>query len=291
MIVAKVSGMTYAEFMQKRIFEPLGMKSTHINDAVRLVPDRASGYVYRDGRLGNGVRISPAAHARGDVGIRTTALDLVKWDVALNGTQLLRKVSLDEMFKFAKLTDGSTVPAGLGLFLNPMRGHHVIQHGGAFRTGYNSTLNRYPEEGLTVIVLTNLFRAGANDLGHMIAGYYDPDFRSLSFRRPVDDPKPERTLALRSMLSSLSEGKTDLENTSPSFPYRFYEASDWTAFVKDQKPLKFIGCDAISDRKLDMFGQRAAQICFYGASGSKNSFVSFVFDEKGSVLYAEPYEY
>jgi len=149
MVIEKVSGKPYAQFMQERVFNRLGMTSTHINDAFKIVPERASGYIFRGGILSNGVRISPAAEARGDVGIRTTALDLAKWDAAMNDTRLLKQSSLDAMFAPARLNNGSTAPSGLGWMLFPVRGHSVAFHGGGFRTGFNSTINRYLDDQLT----------------------------------------------------------------------------------------------------------------------------------------------
>jgi len=70
--------------------------------------------------------------------------------------------------------------SGLGWWVNPIRGRAAATHGGAFRTGFNSTINRYLEDKLTIIVLTNLFRAGANDAGHIIAGFYNPAFHPMA---------------------------------------------------------------------------------------------------------------
>ncbi len=64
MLIEKVSGVPYAEFMRTRVFEPLGMTRTMINDASKVVPQRASGYRIENGVLARGRRISPAAEAR-----------------------------------------------------------------------------------------------------------------------------------------------------------------------------------------------------------------------------------
>ena len=291
MIISKVSGMPYAEFMRRRIFEPLGMTSTHINDATRIVTNRASGYAYRNNTLQNGVRISPAAHARADVGIRTTALDLVKWDAALNDERLLSRSSLNVMFSPTKLSNGDRVPSGLGWFLYPMRGHEVRQHGGGFRTGFNTTINRYPDAKLTIVLLTNLFRAGANDLGHKIAGFYIPEFRPLISRSARSDMKPGRTVAMRRLLDSLRSRAEHAEGVAKNFPYRFYVESDWTDLLDGATSFKFIDCDDLNRRGVTFFGSRMSEICYYRLSENQERFVSFLFDEDGKVALINPYEY
>ena len=291
MIISKVSGMSYAEFMRKRIFEPLGMTGTHVNDAMRIVPNRASGYVYRDGTLKNGVRISPAAHARADVGIRTTARDLVKWDAALNDDRLLTSSSLNVMFSPTNLSNGDSVPSGLGWFLYPMRGHEVIQHGGGFRTGFNSTINRYPEAKLTIILLTNLFRAGANDLGHKIAGFYFPEFRPLDSRVKRPDPKPDRTVELRNLIDSVRTLRENVPGLAQTFPYRFYVAGDWNELLDGTTAFTFIDCDELAGRRMIFFGSRMSEICYYRLSEKQSRFVSFLFDHEGKVALINPYEY
>jgi CubicO group peptidase (beta-lactamase class C family) len=292
LIISKVTGASYADFLQKRIFDPLQMRSTHVIDANRIVPHRASGYIVRDGRLTNGVLISPAAHARADVGIRTTAKDLVRWSNALDDTRLLKPGSLREMFSFAKLKNGTFAPAGLGWWLNPVRGFPVQHHGGAFRTGFNSTINRYPTEKLTVILLANRFRAAANDMGHMIAGAYIREMRSLAGRTPSADPNPKRSQDLRKLLSSLEKGDEDLPGMAESFPYRYYESEDWQQLLLEGgKDLTFIGCDDIRKRRIAYFGQAVSEICFYQISAKEERFVSFLINPEGKVVYIEPYEY
>ena len=65
-IIEKISGRRYSEFMQERVFGPLGMTATGINDVFTVLPQRASGYRWIGGALTRGARISPAAQSRGD---------------------------------------------------------------------------------------------------------------------------------------------------------------------------------------------------------------------------------
>ncbi|MEQ1764996.1 MAG: serine hydrolase domain-containing protein [Pyrinomonadaceae bacterium] len=291
MIVSKVAGVPYAEFMRKRIFEPLRMSSTFVNGHGPAKIDAAVGYIMRDGKIQEGVKLSPPAHGRGDVGISTTASDLTIWLSALSSTRLLTKKSLNEMFKFAKLNDGSTVPSGLGWWLNPIRGEPIRHHGGAFRTGFNSTINWYPKSGIAVIILANRFRSAANDIGHMVAGVYDPAYIPVSRRKPTDDREPDRAKRLYDMLSVLSRGGEDVPSASKRFPYRYYEKEDLKDLLEGSERMYFRGCDDISRRHNKVFGEKVKEVCFFELNGKDRRPVSFLLDARGKVLYVEPFEY
>jgi CubicO group peptidase (beta-lactamase class C family) len=291
LVIQKVTGKPYAQFMQERIFNPLGMTSTHINDPFRIIADRASGYVFRDGILKNGVRISPAAEARADVGVATTALDLAKWDVALSGTSLLRESSLREMFSPGRLTDGSMIPYGFGWFITPVRGHLVVGHSGGFRTGFSSTIDRYLDDKLTIIVLANLQTAHAWSIGRTVAGFYNADYSSISFMTPQREPNPQRTLGLQRFLILLSEGRVEPGQAVEHFPLAYYDPEEMRAVIKGMKSFSLVGCRGMSAQRRDLFGARINEICFYKVTADDEHYVSFVLNGDGKVIYVEPYEY
>ena len=254
LIIQKVSGKSYAQFMQDRIFNPLGMTATQINDAVTLVQDRAAGYMFENGQLKNGVRISPVAEARGDVGIRTTALDLAKWEAAIYDRKLLQHTSWTMMFTPGKLNDGTTIPVGFGWFMYPLQGN-VWKHGGAFRTGFNSEIDRYVDDGLTVVVLTNL-RSGsvAGTIARGVAGFYNSRYRSRAEIRPEPDPDPDRTARLKSLVLSLAAGKGESNQFAVGFPFGLYRTKDWEEVgVARMKSFMFISCKEFSVRPAGFF--------------------------------------
>ena len=303
LIVQKVSGQTYAQFMQERIFAPLGMTATHVNDAATLVRDRASGYMFEGGQLKNGVRISPAAEARGDVGIRTTALDLAKWDAAIGDEKLLQRSSWTMMFTPGKLNDGTIIPVGFGWFILPMEGN-VWKHGGAFRTGFNSEIDRYVDDGLTVIVLTNL-RSGSNagEIAQGIAGFYYAKYRpraALSLQVDLDLKRSER---LRSLLVSLAAGRVEAGAASgviagadklmlaDGFPWGYYRQKDWDELgVKEMKSFSFLGCQDMSVQPSGFFRVMPNEACVYKIVGPSDHYVTFALTGDGKVAYIEPYE-
>jgi D-alanyl-D-alanine carboxypeptidase len=134
-VIDKISGRPYREFMQERVFAPLGMTATSINDVFAILPHRASGYRWIGSTLKNRAPISPAAEGRGDVGIITTAADLAKWDAALNTTKLLSRKSLETMFTGATINNRFDTGSALGWFVQPWRGDRLVFTAAAFARG------------------------------------------------------------------------------------------------------------------------------------------------------------
>ena len=164
MIIAKVSGQSYANFLKQRIFDALGMSHTRIDNPERIIPNKASGYRLKYGQVVHGRQISVAAQMRGDVGVLTTVNDMLKWYAALKDSSLLKKSSLDMMFAPGLLNDSSKTGYGFGWFLEPYRDHALISHSGAFRTGFNSLMEFYPEDHVCIIILCNLQGARVNEI-------------------------------------------------------------------------------------------------------------------------------
>jgi CubicO group peptidase (beta-lactamase class C family) len=285
LLIERVTGQLYARFMRERIFQPLGMSATDVNDPMSIVPDRAAGYVIRDGRLRNGVRISPAAEARGDVGIRTTARDLARWDAALDGDRLLSSASRALMFTPARLTNGDPVPYGFGWFLLAFRGHPEIGHTGGFRTGFSSVIARYPDDGLTVIVLTNLQGAHAYSLARGVASHYDADYRPISSMARQPDRHPERTAAVARALDALRGGRPSADLAPGAARAVLFLVPEIPEMLAGAPPPVFIGC-----REIPKPRDEIAAICFYRVDAKEPSYWSFSFTTDGRIAHLEPEE-
>jgi CubicO group peptidase (beta-lactamase class C family) len=153
-IIEKASGMTYEEYVEKRIFEPLGMASTMYCDNSRTIPDRAYGHVMQNGvsRRAPGI-VHTATFAAGAV--CSTAGDMITWLQSLHGGKVISPRSYAEMIAPYKLTDGTFVRYGMGLTVrNDSRGLEQIGHdGGGF--GFSSQAWWHPDAQLAVVILTN----------------------------------------------------------------------------------------------------------------------------------------
>lgn len=187
-LLGKVTGKFYGEFLKERIFKPLDMNTARIINEADIIPNRAAGYRMVKGELKNQEWVSPAMNTTADGSLYLTVLDMAKWDAALYTEKLLKRSSLDQMWTPVKLNDGVTKPYGFGWSIADVRGHKLIEHGGAWQ-GFTTFIARYVDDKLTVIVMTN--RAGANPgaIAHGIAGLYNPELTPPERKEVHVDPK------------------------------------------------------------------------------------------------------
>jgi len=172
-LIHKVSGKFYGDFLQERVFKPLGMTTARVISEADIVPNRAAGYRMADGELKNQNWVSPTLNTTADGALYLTVYDLAKWDAALYTEKLLKRSSLDQMWTPVKLNDGKTYPYGFGWALNVVRGHRLIEHGGSWQ-GFKSQISRYVDDKLTVVVFANQARANPAKIAHGVAAIFDP---------------------------------------------------------------------------------------------------------------------
>jgi D-alanyl-D-alanine carboxypeptidase len=153
MIIEKVSGRTYAEFLKMEFLEPLNLARTRYDVGSEVVRGRARGYTLHDGRLANAAFANMSVpYAAGS--LMASAGDLVAWQIALVSGNVVSSDSYGQMITPASLTDGSLTDYGFGLRLGSLDGHPRIMHGGGI-TGFNSVLAYYPDQKVSVAVISN----------------------------------------------------------------------------------------------------------------------------------------
>ena len=206
-IIHKVTGKFYADFLQERIFKPLGMTSTRLISEADIIPNRASGYELHHGELKNQEWVSPTFNSTADGTLYFNVLDIAKWDGALYGTTLLKQSSLDRMWTVYLLNDGKPNPAdyGFGWRMEPMNGHKSTQHGGAWQ-GFTCYILRYPDDNLSVAVLTNLAGGGPRMIARVIAGLISPALMPPKLTEIPDD-QPALKDSLKRLLAQLVAGE------------------------------------------------------------------------------------
>ena len=172
-LIHRVTGEFYGDFLQQRIFQPLGMSSTRIISEADIVPNRAAGYRLVKGELKNQEWVAPAMNTTADGSLYFTTLDLAKWDAALYTENLLKRSSLDEMWTVAKLKNGQPNKGhyGFGWFIDERKGHRCIHHDGSWQ-GFETAIDRYVDDRLTVIALTNLAGAQPGKVTQHVAEMY-----------------------------------------------------------------------------------------------------------------------
>jgi CubicO group peptidase (beta-lactamase class C family) len=148
-IVERVSGVSFAEFSRRELFEPLGMSKTQWrDDFTRTVPGRASAYTMDDGAWHLQM---PFENVHGNGGLLTTVEDLLRWNQALDAGTL---AGMDTLETRGVLNNGRRIEYALGLSVGEMRGVREVSHSGA-TAGYRAYLARYPDAGVSVALLCN----------------------------------------------------------------------------------------------------------------------------------------
>jgi CubicO group peptidase (beta-lactamase class C family) len=235
MIIERVSGKSYADFLQENIFAPLGMKQSGYDDPVRIIKNRASGYAPQGEGFINAAPIDMStAYAAG--ALYSTVEDLLLWDQALYTEKLISRKSLDEMFTPFK--SGYGYGWGIGKKFD----HQNISHGGNI-FGFSTYIARFPADRLTVIVLSNNQSASggeiADDLAAIVFGapYQIPRERTAI---RVDAKKLEKYVGLYQVTPTVTMNVT-LENGKlmgelPGQPkFELFAESETVFFMKTLK--------------------------------------------------------
>ncbi len=152
-IVENVTDTSYADYLQQEIFDPLGLDSTSYCDEKKLIPHRAEGYENEDGDLVNDDLID-MTHPFAAGALCSNVLDLLRWQRALEDGEVVSEASYDLMSTPATLNDGAALDYGYGLGVDTLGDHRRVAHGGGIN-GFVTMAARYPDEDLSVIVLTN----------------------------------------------------------------------------------------------------------------------------------------
>jgi CubicO group peptidase (beta-lactamase class C family) len=217
-LIHRVTGLPFGEFLNQRIFTPLGITSTRLISQSDIIPNRAAGYgTGSGGQLKNQEWVSPTFDSTADGSLYLNVLDMAKWDAALYGTQLLSQTSLDRMWTVYPLNDGKPNPNqyGFGWWIRQQNDHKVIEHGGIWQ-GFTCHISRYSDDNLTVVVLTNLDAADPDLMAHVIAGLVDPPLSPAKLAA-IPDTQPEIAAALTKVLDHVVTGQDVRPYFSPTF--------------------------------------------------------------------------
>ena len=178
MVVEKVSGQPFGHFLHERIFAPLKMNNTLAYEKGKNeVPQRAYGHTHEKD-VWRETDQSPTSAVLGDGGIYSSVDDLAKWDRALREHTLLTAEQMKPALSPVKpdagpatLPSGKEVSYGFGWFLDPYKGHKRMSHNGE-TIGFLTTIQRFPDDDLSVIVLENRTDVDPEKLALKVADLY-----------------------------------------------------------------------------------------------------------------------
>ena len=181
-IIEKLTGMHYADFIQKKIFDRLEMTHSLYDNPARCVPGRVPGYTRGAEGIENAPYLSMSQpYAAG--GLASSVDDLALWDAALYTDKLVRQSTLERAFQSGRLNNGEPTGYGYGWMIGEYEGHQLIEHGGGIN-GFTTSAIRVPDARLYVAILTN--QDTPNPDPPMVA------FRlaALALGKPLIEPTP-----------------------------------------------------------------------------------------------------
>jgi CubicO group peptidase (beta-lactamase class C family) len=169
MLIEKQSGQSYADFLKRNIFQPLAMANSGYDREADILKGRASGYQIEDGHLRNADFIDMSTPFSAG-GIYSTVEDMYRWNETLAYPgKLLSAGSLKQMFTEYPEATYQGQHYGYGVVISRQKfGKLLYYHGGGVE-GFSSSIQRYPEERVSIVVLSNLATFKPWDLGDHIA--------------------------------------------------------------------------------------------------------------------------
>jgi CubicO group peptidase (beta-lactamase class C family) len=158
-IVERASGVSFAEFLNEKVFSPAGMATaTTFSSSRPDIPNRVIGYSKTD----TGYELNDfdvLNDMLGSGGVYASLKDFIAWDSSLYANSVVSDETLAAMYTSAQLGNGKSTGYGLGWRVGTFHGHRRVGHGGSW-VGFRTHIARYPDENLTIVVLSN--RADGN---------------------------------------------------------------------------------------------------------------------------------
>ncbi|HEY6189416.1 MAG TPA: serine hydrolase [Pyrinomonadaceae bacterium] len=186
LIVGKVSGKPFPQFMKENIFQPLGMNRTLVWDETKpsinnmAIPYERGASSFKSLPYGSDIYIYGAK------GVVTTAEDMYKWDQALYTEKLVKRSTLKEAFTPARLNNGKESYYGYGWDIGQDHGLNLFRHDGGY-LGFRTVIARYPDQQFTIIILSNVSSvASTSSIARRIARIYLGDQMKLTPTVKVD---------------------------------------------------------------------------------------------------------
>lgn len=183
-VVSRAVGQPFAQVARERIFEPLQMTSTRFLESHgEVVPLRAGSYAPTGGSAREHRRVASNLSAWGSSSLLTSAEDIARWMIHLNGPEPGTATRVVErMEERGILAGGDTIAYGWGQWEAEIHGQRALRHGGAW-AGYRSTVVRLPGLGVGIAVLGNSAALDPESLAEEVAAIYLEETGSATVAR------------------------------------------------------------------------------------------------------------
>jgi len=171
-IIKQVSGMPWQDYIRENLFIPAGMKNSGMTDFYPIIPNRANGYMHKNGVLVN----ADAMYAvRPSGGFLSTSTDMILWDKVLREKNIILKKENWELLwqPFIKTSENAESKAyyGFGWIIDERNSRKTVEHGGS-NVGFRSYFTRFINDGLSIIIMTNTDEANPGAIVRALSDYY-----------------------------------------------------------------------------------------------------------------------
>jgi CubicO group peptidase (beta-lactamase class C family) len=290
-LIRRVTGTFYGDFLRERIFAPLGMGDTRIISEADIIPRRADGYRLVKGVLEHQQWVSPSLNTTADGSLYLTVRDLAKWAVNLNHPAVPSAASVAAGWTPIRLNGGGSYSYGFGWAVDPQRGYRHVGHGGSWQ-GFRASIQRYPDFGVTVIVLANLAQARVEAMSRLIAGILEPALTPPhALPAPLAGPAPAHSVmevARRAIVERdttlLTPGYARFLLAQPAgnAGAMFGQLTDWTP----------LGCEDLGDRAFERLGATAERACYARAAFPQGGVLfEVLYAENDRITDIQPYTF
>lgn len=180
-IIEKLSGKEYGQFIEDNIFKPLGMKHSYYETVQEIIPNRVSGYARVGEGFVNAAYVSmPQLYAAG--GLCSSVDDLALWDTAMYSDKLLKHGSWERIFTPYKLANGENADYGYGWAINQFEGRAIASHTGGI-PGFTTYVLHMPVDHVYVAILSN------DRTAEVQPEYVARRLAAIAIGKPINDPK------------------------------------------------------------------------------------------------------
>ncbi len=290
LIIERVSGKPFEQFVEERIFKLAEMPTARLRHPEQIVPNRASGYIEAQGELRNGEPLRPGIIAPNG-GIMASAVDMARWDIALHSGLLLKPALVQQMMTIVRLNDGKPGISGMAWFADTFHGHRMVLHNGSTLGGFSSVVYHYLDDDLGIAVLCNIDRWNAvNVVAEHLAGMFVPGVSVMSL--PGNKADEARTTRMLQFMSDLAAGK-DPDLLAPNL-----RGNIWTSFrrtvgenLEVRRKFELVDYEDFGATGAERFGEVIRSIERYRLeTGTKAVYYSFEFTREGKITRMVPEE-
>lgn len=244
-IIERASGKAYEDFVTERIIKPLYFPTIRFKHQEDVVPNRATGYEWRNNRWENGEPFRPKIIAPSG-GILASTIDLARWWEAVLQGRVVKQTSLEQMIKPTKINDGRSFAHGFAFFMDSFNGHKIIQHFGSTVGGFGSIVKYYPNEKVTIAVINNLDDSGFGSeyIAKRVAGFYIPGAFSGGMKEINDANQRENALQILKEIADNKTPETLSANYAKNISVTFRKQT--AENLKQMKSFAYLGSEKVT---------------------------------------------